>query len=926
MLRPYRRTAVPVALLTTTTVLFLLTRYVTPAFAYENRVHQRVPDQGYQLLNLMRRGQFLPAKVAKELNVPQPQALTARPDGIAAGEEARWQQFVQEALAAIPILDELAADLPHPNHPSESCNYAYPQSGSPPQNLSSLNSCLASEIAFAPARDWGTENSSRCYLRRGYNLGDTDATEFYQDVPNKLTGAVLGYWAQNVDEELDETHLTWRPSNVLFLSTVNDIANYATEAGIMMFAVPVFCFSDLLDGNISGCWEGAVDFSHQVNPNQITDAVLNVGIGDIRGKDLEDWGIPNLTGFWHFVRPVPLSPGRFNIMPGMRISEAALAEPGVFFGHWDSLDLLALGVCDVTGFSMNPERSTGVQRYPQYADGPTYRTNSDWVSTSVAHVEFEPMDNVGRYGWDSSDNAKHNSARYLGWPVHTAVDATVPHHVAGVLGWHHAAWESYVSNAWKDIFNDTGKSPGNNYVHYFDFQGILKEAYRYWVWLGEHSTADMKLPVAPFIELLATETITEPESVYGGVFIYTGDNPRSPDAHDYSDLQPFARTLLTRATGAALALMVTASKYVDLSGAQQSPCKCEEGYARYGQNANGRLIHTNVCTACNTGVFTGLGAWLDGECVAACPQDKPYSMPILDGSAVKCLATCASGACTGVSCPSAGAPFVKDGACVAECTDGQIVAFNRLCQDTCPSGQAPDAAGFCAPSGLTPPQCTDKSKDAYFDCCHLRGCACLRAEDCNSLICSLDGICLGVTGETCFEDANCSSGRCVAGFCGEGAFGLPCVSTTDCMSLKCDGQQSGQPGHCGWGFTGEGCTANGGCASDSCRGGVCGQGHGGRPCNAATDCLSHECLPPTQVGQIKECAIELGSPCETSALPPATLLPCAAPGSCQCGGLPPSGGSTPCHCCAPLQTSCENDSQCCSGICVGNHCDSYRIP
>src|SRR5215475_7190575 len=78
----------------------LISAWARPAAAYSSRVHQRMADQAYQILNQLRRGSHLPDLVARTSGGGAPAQLTARPPSVPADQAASWQAFVTEAIAA----------------------------------------------------------------------------------------------------------------------------------------------------------------------------------------------------------------------------------------------------------------------------------------------------------------------------------------------------------------------------------------------------------------------------------------------------------------------------------------------------------------------------------------------------------------------------------------------------------------------------------------------------------------------------------------------------------------------------------------------------------------------------------------------------------------------------------------------------------
>src|SRR5262245_17248273 len=114
------------------------------AGAYGQREHDRLPDQAYQILNLLRRGSHLPDVVARSSGRPAPSPLTARPPSLRAEDQASWDQFLAEAIPAAQRLDLLLTDLPDPLRTSEECGGKYPtvEAGK------HLSGCRAADLAF----------------------------------------------------------------------------------------------------------------------------------------------------------------------------------------------------------------------------------------------------------------------------------------------------------------------------------------------------------------------------------------------------------------------------------------------------------------------------------------------------------------------------------------------------------------------------------------------------------------------------------------------------------------------------------------------------------------------------------------------------------------------------------------------------------
>jgi hypothetical protein len=330
---------------------------------------------------------------------------------------------------------------------------------------------------------------------------------------------------------------------------------------------------------------------------------------------------------------------------------------------------------------------------------------------------------------------------------------------------------------------------------------------------------------------------------------------------------------------------------------------------------------------------------------------------------VKCVATCTQGACLGVSCPSADAPFVENGVCVGQCSGANpVVAYNRICQHDCPIGQtsSPVAGNpFCVPAPATH-QCYNQSQDAYFDCCRLHGCGCTVAADCDSGLCTADGICLGSTGEHCASPAECASGSCQGFVCAQGIGGKPCAKNTDCRSGECQPPtQDGQAGQCSFvpgqgcensGQCGTGatcslcsedgcvccrsndvqCSDDGQCCSQSCVEGTCSPASGlGQGCGTNHDCQSGVCDGVCKSCRHVYCACAENTDCDSAFCnipesgedqPPNTIGSCLAVAGERCGfSWDCLSGSCVAGLCAAGTTGalCASNADCISGTCDG---------
>jgi hypothetical protein len=795
----------------------------TGAFAYNNREHERWPDQAYQLLNIVNRGAFFTERVAKDAAaatppLPAPVPLTTRPASVPASEQALWDRFVAEMRAAAPKLDQLLVDLPNPNRPSAECGNAYPVLASGGQ----LAQCRAGELPFAPRRHWN-ENEALCYLRRGYQMGDGDKPEFFASLPSRNTGALLGYYSQAVDDETKDSVLTVRITNLGFAGAAKGVAEDALELGLTILLAPFVCIGEFIFGG-SDCLDDAANLAHDADVIARIDEIIPDGVGQIESD--------SYTGLWHYLN-VGHS-GEFNNVPGMSYLDGGVN------GIMDAFDIAIVVGTDLAGLTLDPDSALGPKRYGQYADGPKNRRKADYWSTGIGHVEFEPLDNLALYGWNRFASTKGASG--LGWVLHALGDALAPHHTVAATGWGHRAYENYAGMVWAKIFHE-GLS-----AHYADFSAALVHAYHWWRFIddrtgGNNATA---VPMKAFIEAIATETRGLPAAASTWIpgisvpFQISGEDGNLARTF-YAGQEPNVFDLATRSMGATIAFLTKAGAFLTPvpATAANDPCLCPTGQARLAVDLAGKIFRNDACLACGTGIFASAPLWLDGQCVASCPSDKPL---VTNGA---CAAVCPiAGSCTGTVCPPS-LPFVSGTTCVVRCAASEVVVDNRICATTCPSGQTADAQGFCRPPGGpgVTPICGGQAIDETTACCVPRAGLCTTDAHCCSQRCSEDGICKGKLGDSCSFGSDCVSNVCENGTCGK-AHGLgPCVLPEDCLSNVCGNNICsgilGDPcGSCTVGIcenasdppaaygncclpTGSACTAGGCCSGLSCQSGVC---------------------------------------------------------------------------------------------------------
>ena len=865
------------------------------ASAYTGAMHHRIGDQAFEAMNLVRRGQFVSDVLARQFGQSFIQLTTFPAATLPASAQPSWNRFIADVAAAPDKLEKLLSDLPDPPNPSAACANAFPAAAP-------LRLCRAADLPFVPDRNYGDTGSTVCNFVSQYYFGGNNGSEFYQGVQNSLTGGLLGYYAMKPDDFVQDTDLFILPTNVLDLGALNQAAVDTTDVSLAIFLAPALILIDLFEGGDP--LTDALRDAHDLDPIPYLDTLVP-GFGDFTGNM---FGVA-LAGMWHFFN-VQTS-GQFNSTPGLRF------DSGGYLGVTDALDLLLIGAADLTGITVNPDKSQGTKNYVPFEDGPERRRKGDWLY-GVAHTEFEPVDNLGQWALNVSANTNDAGASGIGWALHAIGDAACPQHTISSPGWGHAVYEGYAADFFESVHGASYGDQGTDaqLARYNDFLDIIQTAFRYWSFMdsiqqARNSTA---VPIRDLLVQEANDTYNLSSST--GVFIpiisagYAAlaalnatSAQISTEFGNYggSVTNAATKSLVIEGTAVAVAFLAKAADVVHIS-TMPDPCfpsTCAANSALVGINLSGVPVASETCIPCGTGVFANLPVQLNGTCVAACPSDKPFNQNGV------CVATCTT-SCSGTACPAA-QPFVNEGQCVSTCPPGLKIVNNRECAAACPAGQAetPPGTGYCLPvvppdpracaassAGDSTPACQCQSDSVCGGspnrcvgslCCTGEGGACDQNNVCCSLVCGPAGTCLAGTGEGCTANADCASGVCTSGKCASGAITSGCRLNSDCLSGDC------RQGKCFGGF-GDPCSTTSDCSQGTCPQGKC-CNTSGLACSANSDCCSGDCNSGL-------CRSGLGDPCQSAA-------DCTS-GSCVSNG-------TMQVCCLEAG-ACQKDSDCCAGL------------
>jgi hypothetical protein len=499
---------------------------ITPLAAHNQSIHQQMTDLAYQMM-----------------------VFTGHPGGLGrldAGD-ADWTVFLQR-VAATPVkynaqsaqLDELA--------PPKWIGCSAPQ----PNWRTTLRG-----IPHAPS--WDFNGNPGC----GVNWAWKPSLDYVES--DDFIGATLGLWAATPDDEFDDTHLWYRPTNVLGVGAVRDVVNEATEDSLSVVLLPVVCVIDLISGNGNDCHKDAKKIANDVDVGEEIDGWIP-GFNDISNADY--------VGLWHFIDMNPDASNEFDARQGKLFDEAGVpGEP------MDPVEVVLMAYFDVSGLSVDHDKSEGVSHYTidSAEDGvpvTTRRDKSQWQFTSIAHVPFEPVSNLAYYGWERFRDEQVHPIRMLAWPLHAIGDATVPMHVIGSSAWGHRPFEDSQEELWPKIWNFT---PGQLSSEQTSVLRVMRRAFDYWkmieAWRAAHG-GNKDVPVRQIVNEVARHTHQYAMSMHQvpgsqWPFSITASTeyllyPHAT-AHAYAQIPGAAdlvRPLFEDGVGATIALLVAAADYL----------------------------------------------------------------------------------------------------------------------------------------------------------------------------------------------------------------------------------------------------------------------------------------------------------------------------------------------------------------------------
>lgn len=529
-------------------LFLLLVLSAKPSLAHNEVVHRDMVDFTYQLMRLS----LMPTRLQAH------STLFATPEGADPNE---WQAF----LAAVR-----SAPAKYFNRPSDLNRLKSPKTNGCSREINGDKNLpdrwwdkKAGEMTYPVAIDF--EDSGDCGADFGWRPGGI----FESNTPFDHTGVVLGYWAGAVDRQLNDTHLWFRPTNAGALGAAKKFIDDVADKGLGVLLLPIVCGLNCLFDDCDGCDEDAKDIADAANVLDDTSGWLPGIPGlDVTGAD---W-----VGVWHHINMTPRATNQYDDRQGEFFEEAGPDLPP------DAVDVVLMAAFDASGLSVNYEESKGVANY-QIAnadDGQAntkIRNQSQWQFTTIAHTPFEPVDNLGYFGWRIFRDQPDHPLSSLGLPLHALGDATVPMHVTATSAWGHRPFEDAQERLWAKIRQIDAPLVEQERL----LRDVLLRGFEWWKfirnWRATHPGHAIDTPVREMTTELAKRTYDYSMMTYqqtgqrwpfdrGASTLYLIKQDDAINQYkNFTNSAELVRPLFVDGMGATLALLVSASEILPAS-------------------------------------------------------------------------------------------------------------------------------------------------------------------------------------------------------------------------------------------------------------------------------------------------------------------------------------------------------------------------
>jgi hypothetical protein len=485
------------------------------AFAHNYTVHRDMTDLAYEIMLIASQD---------SVKSEHDRLISFRPQGV---DSAEWESFLQDVSHATHRLRGMKDGL----GASKQASCSQKLDGAKPADQNWAKNQVLSDVQFPVALDHMTGNDCGVlynYCVQGAFSKNKCVGGIYAEnnapPPNghiDFTGEILGFWAADIDDHTWDTHLFIKPTSIAGIGDLEAEADDLATKGLEIPLIPLFCLVECIFGDCGDCDKDAHDFADSVNP---TDEILGMLPGcdafdfcDIHGLDY--------VGVWHFIGLQTGANNDFDDHSGYQM------DNGGPFGAPDPFVTGVIWFTDNLGFTLNYSKSDGPKQY-QIGSGQDFhrdtkmRSRSKWMFPTFPHLIFEPVDNLGKYGWDQfqpslaeASREPDHGVKALSWPLHALGDATVPMHVVNTSGWGHRPFEDSIEDAWPRLIyltEDSSEAAQARSQQIEQAKRILRKAYTWRKsildWRTAHPGNNNNLPVRDLITAVAQETFNYAQS------------------------------------------------------------------------------------------------------------------------------------------------------------------------------------------------------------------------------------------------------------------------------------------------------------------------------------------------------------------------------------------------------------------------------
>lgn len=456
-----------------------------PALAHNSGVHRDMTDWSYGILLALSKGQ---------LEINGDPALT---------------ELAQAAKEAVGKLQVLPAGLPPPKQSVCGDPEVVKKFGSSPSwgaPAAGFGKMTLGNVPYPISTAYKSGNT--CGIDGGWTPGPFFDSVNPAGAPGgrDYTGVVLGFWAQNPDDELDDWHIFHRLTNMAGFSEGKQIIETAAGAAAGTVWIPVRCVVECLGSLIGlGDCEECVDKAVEEAGSAVHEGISTI---DGLGPGFEDATSLDYTGMGHHL-DVVASAGDYDDLRGLLVDSSGPT------GAPDFVEVLAMTGATAIGKTVHYEPSHGPKNYEilganDFHPDSVDRDEDDWQYLSFPHIPFTPLDNLAFHGWRNIRNAPKDNVPALAFPLHAFGDAIVPMHVTGTFGYGHRPYEDAFENVLTTYFNKDDRG-----VTARQALAIAKRAvaWRRFIqeWRAEHPERGKDVPVREMVTRLARWTFEQVE-------------------------------------------------------------------------------------------------------------------------------------------------------------------------------------------------------------------------------------------------------------------------------------------------------------------------------------------------------------------------------------------------------------------------------